>query len=109
MRRPPALRWLSLAAMALCPAARGQTEAPLTYRAISAMTPAAVGRRLLGPERGADIARVEFLDFRAQRAGCRACCSYFYIRDRCRSARPIAASGAITMLWQARCPGNTGR
>src|SRR4051812_27217283 len=65
MRRPPALRWLSLVAMAFGPAAHAQTEAPLTYRAISAMTPAAVGRRLLGPERGADIVRVEFLDFRA--------------------------------------------
>jgi hypothetical protein len=64
MRRP-ALRWFSLSVLAVSAAAIAQPDAPLTYRAINAMTPAAVGRRLLGRERGADIVRVEFLDFRA--------------------------------------------
>jgi hypothetical protein len=59
MRRPPALRWLSLAAVAFGPAAYAQTEAPLTYRAIRELPPAAVALRLLGPERGGDVVRIE--------------------------------------------------
>ena len=45
MRLARALRWLALAAMAFGPRAYAQAEAPLTYRAISAMTPAAVSRK----------------------------------------------------------------
>jgi hypothetical protein len=56
---------LWLAAMAFGSGAHARADAPLTYRAIRQMTPAALGRRLLGPERGGDIVRMEFLDLRS--------------------------------------------
>ena len=63
MRRPWALRWLSLAAVAFASAAFARPDPPLTYRAIREMPPSAVGLRLLGAERGTDIVRIDFLDF----------------------------------------------
>lgn len=65
MTPAPAFRWLSLAAMAFRLESHARAEAPLTYHTISAMTPAALGRRLLGPEQGDGIVRIEFLDVRA--------------------------------------------
>src|SRR5690348_1193685 len=59
MRRLPILRLVSLATVAWAAGAVAQTEAPLTYRAIRGMPPRALALRLLGPERSADVERVE--------------------------------------------------
>jgi hypothetical protein len=59
MRRRWILRWLALAASAFAGAAAARTEPPLTFRSIHALPLPAVALRLLGPERGADIERIE--------------------------------------------------
>lgn len=53
------LRWLILAASLFAVAAYARTEPPLTFRAIHELPVPAVALRLLGPDRGADIERVE--------------------------------------------------
>jgi hypothetical protein len=52
-------RRLTLAASAFVFAAAARAEPPLTFRAIRALLPATVALRLLGPERGAEIVRIE--------------------------------------------------
>ena len=53
------LGWLTLAASAFAVAAAARAEPPLTLRDIRALPTPALALRLLGPERGADIVRIE--------------------------------------------------
>jgi hypothetical protein len=59
MRLLPVFRWILLAALAVATTGAAQMESWLTYRAIREMPAAAVAQRLIGPELGADVERVE--------------------------------------------------